>query len=119
LAERLIALPVLAVGMVTLVVILLKLHQHWHPQGPLMPGILAVVLIVFSSAAAMIAPALLVSNIVSWLTPSLRAANLAAMEGLAAISYRRANIGLAQYGVAIFIACAAQGMLGALEPWAQ
>lgn len=117
-AERIIALPVMAAGMLAFIILLMNLHHHWHRQGPDHPGTLGAGLIAFSSIVAMIAPALFVSNVVSWLTPSLRSANLAAMEGLSAISYRRANIGLAIFGALIFVICAAQGLLGALEPWA-
>ena len=117
-AERIVALPVLAAGMLVFIILLMNLHHHWHRQGPDHPGTLGAGLIAFSSIVAMIAPALLIANVVSWLTPSLRSANLAAMEGLSTISYRRANIGLAIFGSLIFVICAAQGLLGALEPWA-
>ena len=118
LAERIIALPVLVVGMLVLIILLMNLHHHWHPQGPDHPGTLGAGLIGFSSIAAMMAPALFISNVVSWLTPSLRRANLAAMAGLSTISYHRANTGLTLFGGLIFLICAAQGLLGALEPWA-
>jgi len=117
-AERIIALPVLVVGMLAFIILLMNFHHHWHPQGPDHPATLGAGLIAFSSFVAMIAPALFISNVVSWLTPSLRRANEAAMEGLPTISYRRANRGLVIFGALIFLICAAQGLLGALEPWA-
>jgi hypothetical protein len=117
-AERIVALPILVAGMLAFIILLMNLHHRWHAQGPDHPGTLGAGLIGLSSIVAMIAPAFFVSNVVSWLTPSLRRANEAAMEGLPTMSYRRANIGLAIVGGLIFLIFAAQGLLGALEPWA-
>jgi hypothetical protein len=85
---------------------------------PREPGELATVLICLAAAIGTLPPAMLLANLISWIIPPLRRANLVAMEGLPTTSFHRATRGLAVFWVVVLPLSLAQSFLGAFEPWA-
>lgn len=97
-------------------VLFLRLHMllhHARESGP------AFGMIFFPGLFGAIAPAMLLGNVVSWLVPPMRRANLAAMEGLGTASFGAAQGGLLKMAAFIEPVCLAVTLLGVWEPWAR
>jgi hypothetical protein len=87
-------------------------HMQIQPDG------LATGLIVMSSAFTALIPALILGNVISWVLPPIRKANLAAMEDFATVSYRSATTGLVKFGSIVIPMSLAVAVLAVLAPWA-
>jgi len=87
-----------------------------HPKQTQPEGI-ASGLIIVSSMFTTLVPALMLGNIVSWLLPPIRKANLAAMREFVTVSYRSATIGLAKFGSVVIPVSLAVAVVAVLAPW--
>jgi len=86
---------------------------HTQPDG------VAMGLMVVSSAITALVPALMLGNVLSWVLPPIRRANLAAMQEFATVSYRSANTGLVKFGSVVIPISLAVAVLAVLAPWAK
>lgn len=91
------------------------LYHALHPRAP--AAGLAVVLLTFAVMVPAVVLAMLTSNLVSWMIPAARAANLRAMAGIDNISFGSLNRGLLIFGLILAPICAIQALIGLLEPW--
>jgi hypothetical protein len=115
--ERIVRSVLLCIITLAAFVVLLVLYAVVHSALE-QPGAIALAFLIMSSAVVSIAPGMMISNGVSWLISPVRKANLIAMDGLPAASFRRMNLGLLEFwawaGAYSFIFVA----LAVWEPWA-
>lgn len=92
---------------------LLALHDSIH-HSTSQPDSISSTILLFSALIAVLVPSMLAMNFVSWIVPAMRRANEAAMSGLPAASFRKANLGLvrlAAFLVPLSMAVAITGVL--------
>lgn len=104
--------------MLASIILLERAYSALHSAQSLPNGV-TVGLIVVSSALTTLVPALLLANVVSWLLPPIRIANLAAMQEFATVSYGSATTGLVKVGSVVIPASLAVAVLAVLAPWAK
>ena len=114
---------VMLVIWVGLTLMLLKgftdLHRVIHGDaGMARPGRTASITMALGAFLAPAGPALLAANLIAWLVPPLRRANLIAMEGLPTTRLARANLDLLTLTAATAPLALAEAFAGAFEPWA-
>lgn len=96
------------------------LHRVAHGDaGTSHPGALADALMLFSGLTGALGPAYLAAALIGRLIPPLHRANRAAEAGLATLGFGRAVLGLLGLSALLIPTALAQGILGALEPWAR
>ncbi len=93
------------------------LYRALHPQAQLSG--LAAVLTMLAVAIPAVVLAMLTTNIISWMIPPARAANLQAMSGAGDISFASLNRGLLIFGLVVTPICVIQGLIGLFEPWSR
>jgi hypothetical protein len=103
--------------MLAFVVLLDMAYSAVHP-ALIRQDSIASGLILVSSAFTALVPAMMLGNVISWLLPPIRKANLAAMGEFATVSYRSATTGLVKFGSVLVPVSLAVAVLAVLAPWA-
>jgi hypothetical protein len=91
------------------------LYQGLHPHNRI-AGLAAVLTILAVFIPALVL-AMLTSNLVSWMIPPARTANLKAMSSVGSISFTSLNRGLLTFGLILAPICVIQALVGLFEPW--
>ena len=89
------------------------LHPHAEATG--LAAVLTMLAVIFPA----IAFAMLTANLISWMIPAARAANLQAMSGVANVSFGSLNRGLLLFALILTPVCVIQELIGLFEPWAR
>jgi len=98
---------------------LMAFHAQLHPNiGAHDDDGLAIILVILGAFLSTIVPSMLIANLVSWLVPPLRKANVAAMSALPTTGFARWNRELLMLGAIVTPLAGAQAILGAVAPWA-
>jgi hypothetical protein len=92
------------------------LHHAWHP-AEVYPGDTAEGLILFSCLSGALVPSMMLANIISWIVPAVRNANLRTLEMTTSESLGGIMKGLAKLGIPLTLTCLIFAAVGAWEPW--
>lgn len=96
------------------------LHRVAHGDaGTTRPGGAATVMMAVAATGGALIPARLIVLLLAAVLPDLRKAHRAAMEGLPTQSLARSGVRLLAIGLITVPLGMAQGVFGALEPWAR
>lgn len=96
------------------------LHRVAHGDaGTAKPGAAAAVTMAIAAAGGALIPARLAVLLLAAVLPDLRKAHRKAMEGLPTQSFARSGLRLLAVGLITVPLGVAQGVFGALEPWAR